>query len=81
MDLNDWSLVDIRYRGVFKTLAKAPRFSKGLWDGGCEECQEELNGGNPSSQAQVVYALMNEVCGMLDLQRPTSDGDAIFYLT
>ncbi|KAJ5580021.1 uncharacterized protein N7459_006006 [Penicillium hispanicum] len=80
VDLNAWSKVDIRYRGVFKTLAKVPCFSKCLWDGGCEDCQQELDDGRPSAQAQVIYALMNEVGDMLDLQRPTKNGDAIFEL-
>lgn len=35
---------------------------------------------NLRSQGQVIYALMNEVADMIDLQRPTREGDAIFFL-
>lgn len=80
MDLSDWSNVDIRYRGVFKTLAKAPEFEKGLWDGGCEACEDDLSRSNPEAQAHVVYALMKEVGAMLDLSRETKQRDAIFSL-
>ncbi|KAJ5659224.1 hypothetical protein N7507_005675 [Penicillium longicatenatum] len=58
VDQSDWSKVDIRYRGVFKTLAKVPDFSKGLWDGGSEEHMISTDYKNMRSQGQVVYALM-----------------------
>ncbi|KAJ6017966.1 hypothetical protein N7451_001345 [Penicillium sp. IBT 35674x] len=80
VDQGEWSKVDIRYRGVFKTLAKVPTFSKGLWDGGSEEHMIQNDFKNLRSQGQVIYALMNEVADMIDLQRPTREGDAIFFL-
>lgn len=81
MDIGDWSKVDIRYRGVFRTLPKCPRFKKGLWEAGCESCEDELESGRPRAQAQVVYALLCEIGEMLDLRRETCDGENIFYLT
>ncbi|KAJ5810393.1 uncharacterized protein N7503_002611 [Penicillium pulvis] len=80
VDQGEWSKVDIRYRGVFKTLAKVPTFSKGLWDGGSEDHMVQTDSRNSRSQGQVIYALMNEVADMIDLQRPTREGDAIFFL-
>ncbi|KAJ5096165.1 hypothetical protein NUU61_005521 [Penicillium alfredii] len=80
IDLNEWSKIDIRYRGVFKTLAKVPCFSKGLWDGGCELCQVELEQKKPWAQAQVVYALLEEIGDMLDIKRSTADGKKVFFL-
>ncbi|KAJ5632321.1 hypothetical protein N7490_008660 [Penicillium lividum] len=80
VDQSDWSEVDIRYRGVFKTLLKVPRFGKGLWEGGSEEHMPQDDTRSMRSQAQVMYALMSEVGEMLDLQRPTREGDAVFFL-
>ena len=79
--MDEWSKVDIRYRGVFKTLPKCPQFTKGLWEGGCEDCQDELNSGRPKTQAQAIYALLSEISEMLGLKRETYDGDAVFSLT
>ncbi|KAJ5225461.1 hypothetical protein N7468_006686 [Penicillium chermesinum] len=76
----EWSKIDIRYRGVFKTLSKVPQFKKGLWEGGSEKCHGELNDKSRLAQAQLVYALLSDVTEMLDLQRPTKDGNSIFYL-
>jgi len=81
VNIEDWSKVDIRYKGVFRTLSKCPRFAKGLWEGGCEDCQDGLDSGRPKTQAQVVYALLSEVGEMLGLKRETYDGDALFFLT
>jgi hypothetical protein len=78
--MEEWSKVDIRYRGVFRTLPKCPRFANGLWDGGSENCQYELTTGKPKAQAQVLYALLSEVGEMLGLKRETSDGDGFFFL-
>ena len=80
MNQKDWSKVDIRYRGVFRTLSKVPQFKKGLWDGGDESRQAELDEKKMWAQAQVIYALMSEVGDMLGLQRPTQDGEAVLYL-
>lgn len=80
MNLDQWSKVDIRYRGVFKTLAKCPKFAKGLWEGGSESCQPALEKGKPRAQGQVVYALLDEIGEMLNVSRETLDGDGIFYL-
>lgn len=80
VDQSEWSKVDVRYRGVFRTLAKVPHFSKGLWDGGSEEHMIQPDIRSSRSQGQVIYALMNEIADMIDLQRPTREGDAIFFL-
>ncbi|KAJ5807066.1 hypothetical protein N7474_010658 [Penicillium riverlandense] len=80
VDLEEWSIIDIRYRGVFKTLAKVPCFDKGLWDGGSELCRVELDAKKPRAQAQVIYALMNEIGEMLGIKRSMSDGKGHFYL-
>lgn len=79
--MEEWSKVDIRYRGVFKTLLKCPRFTKGLWEGGSMNCQYELTNSKPKAQAQVIYALLSEIREMIDLKRETHDGDSIFFLT
>ncbi|KAJ5309107.1 hypothetical protein N7508_004486 [Penicillium antarcticum] len=79
IDLDEWSPVDMRYRGVFKTLAKVPLFSKGLWEGGCELFDYEVGTKNPRVQAHVVYALLHEIGDMLNISRPTSKANVIFY--
>lgn len=79
--MSQWSKVDIRYRGVFKTLKKCPRFTQGLWDGGSESCQRALDKGKLKAQGQVVYALLNEIGDMLCLERETSNSDGVFLLT
>lgn len=80
MDVYDWSKVDIRYRGVFTTLTRCPEFAAGLWERGSELCQGALDNGKPRAQGQVIYALLDEIGDMLDLQRETSDGKAVFVL-
>ncbi|KAJ5748030.1 uncharacterized protein N7511_009726 [Penicillium nucicola] len=79
VDLNEWSPVDMRYRGLFKTLAQAPQFSKGLWKGGCELFDYEVGTKNPRVQAHVIYSLLHEIGDMLDISRPTCKEDVIFY--
>ncbi|KAL4803965.1 hypothetical protein BDV18DRAFT_162376 [Aspergillus unguis] len=37
VNMNKWSKVDIRFRGVFKTLKKVPAFKYGLFDGPASE--------------------------------------------
>ena len=81
MDIEEWSKVDIRYRGVFQTLSKCPHFTKGLWQGGSQECQYELISSRPKAQSQVIYALLSEIGEMIGLKRETFDGDGIFFLT
>lgn len=34
VSISKWSKVDLRYRGVFKTLKNVPSFKHGLFDGG-----------------------------------------------
>ncbi|KAJ5175357.1 uncharacterized protein N7482_001234 [Penicillium canariense] len=80
VNVRDWPEVDIRYRGVFRTLKRVPRFEKGLWEGGSDSCQEKLDDGQPRAQSQLVYALLNEIGEMLDLKRETKDEMNIFYL-
>lgn len=81
VNLDRWSKVDVRYRGVFKALAKCPKFAKGLWEGGSESCKDALEKGTPKAQGHVVYALLDEIGEMLNESRETLDGEAIFYLT
>ncbi|KAJ5300692.1 uncharacterized protein N7443_005694 [Penicillium atrosanguineum] len=81
MDIEEWSKVDIRYRGVFQTLSKCPHFTKGLWQGGSQNCRHELITSQPNAQSQVIYALLSEIGEMIDLRRETYDGDGIFFLT
>ncbi|KAJ6104321.1 hypothetical protein N7523_010641 [Penicillium sp. IBT 18751x] len=76
----EWSKVDIRYRGVFQSLFKCPHFTKGLWQGGSQDCRFELLTGRIKAQSQVIYALLSEIGKMIDLKRETCDGDSIFYL-
>lgn len=80
MDVDRWSTVDIRYRGVFKTLTKCPKLTTGLWDGGSESCQPALDKGKIRAQGHVVYALLNEVGEMVNLKRETNDGKGVFVL-
>lgn len=79
VDLSEWSQIDIRYRGVFKTLLKCPKFALGLWDG-AESCQRALERGKPKAQGQVVYALLNEIGRMIGVERETNDGEGVFVL-
>ncbi|OGE48703.1 hypothetical protein PENARI_c026G06537 [Penicillium arizonense] len=79
VDLDEWSPVDMRYRGVFKSLAKVPQFTKGLWEGGCELFDYDVGTKNPRVQAHVIYALLHEIGDMLNISRPTSKEDVIFY--
>lgn len=81
MDVSNWSKVDIRYRGVFTTLAKCPEFAAGLWEGGSELCQGALDNGRPKAQGHVIYALLEEIGDVLNLQRRTMDPKAVFALT
>ena len=80
VDLKRWPSSDIRYRGVFRTLARAPRIGTGLWEGGSEECQQELLDSQSRAQAQVVYALLDEIGRLLDLKHLTADARRVFYL-
>ncbi|KAL3475279.1 hypothetical protein BJX99DRAFT_259569 [Aspergillus californicus] len=83
VNLTKWSKVDIRFRGVFKTLKNAPPFTKGLF--------ENNNGQMASSakidfeeavkaQAQVVYALMDEILNLLEIHREMESFREFFHL-
>lgn len=80
VNLKAWCKTDTRYRGVFKTLRRVPKFETGLWDGGTEDCQEELAEHGSGAQAQVVYALLSEIEDMMDLKKLMADGQRVFFL-
>ncbi|KAJ5675713.1 hypothetical protein N7462_008610 [Penicillium macrosclerotiorum] len=80
VNMGRWSKVDIRYRGVFKTLAKVPRFQRGLWEDGSEDCQDKLDEAKDHTQDQVIYALLNELGEMMNLKRDTAAKDRVFSL-
>ncbi|KKK17597.1 hypothetical protein AOCH_005759 [Aspergillus ochraceoroseus] len=98
VNLNKWSKVDIRFRGVFRTLKRAPAFASGLYES-TGEAGCLLAGGSSSSsytssfffssssllssrtsfedavkaQAQVVYALIDEILTLLQITREAED--------
>lgn len=74
VDLDQWSPLDIRFRGVFKTLKKVPGFDKGLYGRGSDVDSRKLEGvGNAQVQGQVVYALLTEFVDMLGLKQQIFD--------
>jgi hypothetical protein len=78
--LKKWPKINARYRAVFKTLRRVPKFETGLWERGCEDCQSELSTSSSHSQAQVVYALLHEIEDQMDLKKLTGDGRRTFFL-
>ncbi|OKO99231.1 hypothetical protein PENSUB_8618 [Penicillium subrubescens] len=80
VSLKEWSKTNSRYRAVFKTLRRVPKFETSLWEGGCEDCQDELSQNRSHTQAQVVFALLSEIGEMLELKRLTADGKRSFFL-
>lgn len=81
VDLDQWSTLDIRFRGVFKTLKKVPDFYKGLYECGSNIDFGQLEGsGNAQAQGQVVYALLTELVDMLGIKRQICDerGNALW---
>ncbi|KAA8650089.1 uncharacterized protein ATNIH1004_002770 [Aspergillus tanneri] len=84
VNLSKWSKIDIRFRGVYKTLKKAPQFRKGLYenDGGrCESSNRRFNFNDVAKiQGQVVYALLDEVMNMLNISRDMEDNLSYFFL-
>lgn len=82
VSLKEWSKHNTRYRAVYKTLRRVPKFETSLWEGGCEDCQDELSQSRSNSQAQVVFALLAEIEDMLDVKRQTEDskGTRAFFL-
>ncbi|KAL2866872.1 uncharacterized protein BJX67DRAFT_381503 [Aspergillus lucknowensis] len=86
VNLNKWSKVDIRFRGVFKTLKKVPPFLMGVFE---TDGSGQMASGTPSSfdfddaskaQDQAVYALMDEICGMLKIKREAESHREHFFL-
>lgn len=63
MDLNKWSTVDIKYRGVFKTLEKVPRFVRGVYQDGPRDgiVPDEKIEESGRFQGHVVYALLSDI--------------------
>ncbi|KAJ0422597.1 hypothetical protein BJY00DRAFT_310968 [Aspergillus carlsbadensis] len=94
VNLSKWSKVDIRYRGVFKTLRKVPQFTKGLFE---DDTIGELSNMPSSSssplkknkfdfeeaakaQGQVIYALLDEIVVALKIRREAGGLKEYFFL-
>ena len=86
VNLNRWSTVDTRFRGVYKTLKKVPaQFAGGIYEDGSHE---QLSSSSSSSrinftnaakaQGQIVYALLHEILDMMRIGR--RKGGASFVL-
>ncbi|OOO03853.1 hypothetical protein OAory_01022640 [Aspergillus oryzae] len=84
VNLNRWSKVDIRFRGVFKTLKKVPLFRKGLYEDDVGHwgppAREYDFASAARAQGQVVYALLDEVLDALKITRETESDESYFYL-
>ncbi|KAL2796461.1 hypothetical protein BJX66DRAFT_335957 [Aspergillus keveii] len=93
VNLSKWSKVDIRYRGVFKTLRKVPQFTKGLFENDTAGELSSLSSSSSSSkknkfdfeeaakaQGQVVYALLEEILVALKIRREAGGLKEYFYL-
>ncbi|KAF7586347.1 hypothetical protein BBP40_009043 [Aspergillus hancockii] len=84
VNLSKWSKVDIRFRGVYKTLKKVPPFRKGLY----EDDEGQLPGSEwefdfeeaSRAQGQVIYALMDDILRALKIRRETDDDQSYFCL-
>lgn len=79
MDLNRWSELDIRYRGVFWTMKKIRGFENtGLYESrsGYENSSTNARNteGNAKTQSHVVYALLTELVDGLRMKRQVGNG-------
>ncbi|PYI12040.1 hypothetical protein BO78DRAFT_272933, partial [Aspergillus sclerotiicarbonarius CBS 121057] len=83
-NLRKWSKVDIAFRGVFQTLKKGPQFEKGLFEdenGSAAICPPRTNFEKVyKRQAQVIYALLDELMYKLAISRESEDDRKWFYL-
>ncbi|KAL4877318.1 hypothetical protein BJY04DRAFT_230807 [Aspergillus karnatakaensis] len=82
VNLSKWSKVDIRFRGVFKTLKNVPSFTKGLFEhesGHMSSSKGDFEKA-VTAQGQVVYALLEEVLNMLQIKREAEDHTKFFFL-
>ncbi|PWY69874.1 hypothetical protein BO94DRAFT_477640 [Aspergillus sclerotioniger CBS 115572] len=83
-NLKKWSKVDIAFRGVFQTLKKGPQFEKGLFEdenGSAAICPPRTNFKKVCKrQAQVIYALLDELMYKLAISRESEDDRKWFYL-
>ncbi|CEJ55351.1 hypothetical protein PMG11_01614 [Penicillium brasilianum] len=80
VNLKAWSKTDLRYQAVFKALRHVPKIETGLWDGGTEDCERELIENDSRAQAQVVYALLNDIDSGMGLKKLTADAKRVFSL-
>jgi hypothetical protein len=80
VNLKAWSKADLRYQAVFKALRRVPKIETGQWDGGTEDCEKELIENDSRIQAQVVYALLNDIDCLMDLKKLTADAKRVFSL-
>ncbi|PLN76962.1 hypothetical protein BDW42DRAFT_196850 [Aspergillus taichungensis] len=87
VNLNRWSTVDTRFRGVYKTLKKVPaQFASGIYEDGSPEQSSSSSSSSSrinfteaaKAQGQVVYALLHEILDMMRIGRRM--GDASFVL-
>ncbi|KAL4918645.1 hypothetical protein BDW62DRAFT_210271 [Aspergillus aurantiobrunneus] len=86
VNINKWSKVDIRFRGVFKTLKKVPPFANGLFDGDSSGRMVSRSSSRMDfdeavkAQGQVVYALFDEILNMLKIRREAESHQQCFFL-
>ncbi|KAE8387600.1 hypothetical protein BDV23DRAFT_174517 [Aspergillus alliaceus] len=84
VNLNKWSEVDIRFRGVYKTLKKVPPFRKGLYEDDMDNLAPPARDFDfdfaARAQGQVVYALLDEILRALKILRQTEDNRSYFCL-
>ncbi|RAK95464.1 uncharacterized protein BO80DRAFT_368656 [Aspergillus ibericus CBS 121593] len=83
-NLRKWSKVDIAFRGVFQTLKKGPQFEKGFFEdenGSTAICPPRTNFAKVCKrQAQVIYALLDELMYKLSISRESEDDRKWFFL-
>lgn len=81
LDFEDWPIEEIFFRTTFKYLVKTPGFEEGLWDGGCESCQDELHPEAIRAQGRAILALLKELTLRLDLTTLCAGNPAAFILS
>ncbi|OJJ46398.1 hypothetical protein ASPZODRAFT_29633, partial [Penicilliopsis zonata CBS 506.65] len=82
VDVDRWSPIDVRYRGVYRSLSKAPPFPHGLYDNAdsIELIRECLDSAPAYAQRQAAYALFEEILRMLCIKRRTYSEKDYFHL-
>lgn len=80
MDQTQWSEFSQRFRRVFRALKKVPAFLEGLWEAGCEDCEEQLERGKKNAQFHAAHALLTDVCDALAIRYTDRNGRLMFDL-